>query len=172
MRDMFLNEVELLYPEVEKMEKILLILMEKRGYPMRMVSGLRSLKSQKELFAIGRTEPGNIVTKRKISAHNLGLAVDNCFTGSNPYPKSGSEPWLVYIEEAKKIGFECGGDWHDFKDYPHIQMLCGYSLNALCDTLSINGISRVWEHIDEKFSRKRGAEWAARLTKVKERLNG
>lgn len=166
------NMLDLLYPEVAKREALLLQNMEKRGFKMRMLSGLRSFKSQEKLFAQGRTEPGPIVTKRKISSHNLGLAVDNCFQGKVPFPAPESECWLVYMEEAKKLGFECGGEWHDIKDYPHIQVLCGYSLDALCDALKLNGIEKVWTHLDTKLNKSPGVEWATRLQKVKDFLEG
>ena len=166
------NMLDLLYPEVAKREALLLQNIEKRGLKMRMLSGLRSLKSQKELFDQGRINPGPIVTKRKISSHNLGLAVDNCFQGKTPFPPAGDKSWLVYMEEAKKLGFECGGEWHDIKDYPHIQFLCGYSLDALCDALKLNGIEKVWTHLDMKLNKSPGIEWASRLSKVKSFLEG
>lgn len=172
MRDPFLNQLDLLYPEVASRECQLLARMGQLGLPMKMTSGLRSLKDQANKFAQGRTIGGPRITNRKISAHNLGLAVDNCFQGKNPFPVAGAEPWLIYVNEAKKLGFECGGEWHNPVDYPHIQFLCGFSLDALCDVFSFNGIDKVWTFLDEKLNKQRGVEWATRLSKVEDFLEG
>jgi peptidoglycan LD-endopeptidase CwlK len=35
------------------------------------------------------------------------------------------------VEMAKALGFEWGGDWAQFKDYPHLQMNFGLTLADL-----------------------------------------
>jgi len=30
--------------------------------------------------------------------------------------------WMEVVDIAKNLGFEWGGDWQGFKDYPHFQM--------------------------------------------------
>ncbi len=32
---------------------------------------------------------------------------------------------------AKELGFEWGGDWDHFKDYPHLEMRFGLTINEL-----------------------------------------
>ncbi len=39
--------------------------------------------------------------------------------------------WLEVVQQAKLLGFEWGGDWTSFKDYPHFQMSFGLSLAGL-----------------------------------------
>jgi peptidoglycan L-alanyl-D-glutamate endopeptidase CwlK len=39
--------------------------------------------------------------------------------------------WLEVVQQAKAIGFEWGGDWTSFKDYPHFQLSFGMTLAAL-----------------------------------------
>jgi peptidoglycan LD-endopeptidase CwlK len=39
--------------------------------------------------------------------------------------------WQEVVREAKALGFEWGGDWTSFKDYPHFQMAFGLTLTQL-----------------------------------------
>jgi peptidoglycan L-alanyl-D-glutamate endopeptidase CwlK len=39
--------------------------------------------------------------------------------------------WKEVVEIAKNLGFEWGGDWAKFKDYPHLQMSFGLTINDL-----------------------------------------
>ena len=50
----------------------------KAGIDLRAISGRRTCAQQDQLYAQGRTAPGNIVTKARCgqSAHNYGLAID------------------------------------------------------------------------------------------------
>ncbi|MFC6649462.1 M15 family metallopeptidase [Paenibacillus rhizoplanae] len=45
--------------------------------------------------------------------------------------KDGVTDWLEVIQEAKALGFEWGGDWTSFKDYPHLQMVFGLKIADL-----------------------------------------
>ena len=96
--------------------------------------GYRSHAQQNALYAQGRTKPGNIVTNARggQSLHNYGLALDMFITNK----KGTSASWNVKeltraAKIAKSLGFEWGGDWKNFKDYPHIQMTGGLSLADL-----------------------------------------
>lgn len=79
------------------------------------------------------TEEGNIVTYSKggQSYHNYGLAIDFAIQlkdgrviwdmehdGNN----NNQFDWMEVVDIAKNLGFEWGGDWQGFKDYPHFQM--------------------------------------------------
>jgi peptidoglycan LD-endopeptidase CwlK len=96
--------------------------------------GLRTIEEQNELYAQGRTKLGKIVTNAKggYSYHNFGLAFD--FAILNP---DGSVNWTVDSKWkrvgaiGKSLGLEWGGDWKDFKDYPHFQYTFGLSLADL-----------------------------------------
>lgn len=106
-------------------------------YEMRYTHGYRSNKEQDAIYAQGRTTPGNIVTNAKggQSMHNYGLAVDFAlFTRDgkkvvwdtkSDFDKDGKADWMEVVEEAKKLGFEWGGDWKNFVDSPHFQMTAG-----------------------------------------------
>lgn len=108
-----------------------------KNYKMRITEAYRSKEEQDALYAKGRTAPGSIVTNAKggQSMHNYGLAIDFAlFTADGKKAfwdtkvdsdKDGKADWMEVVEEAKKLGFEWGGDWKNFKDYPHFQMLGG-----------------------------------------------
>jgi peptidoglycan L-alanyl-D-glutamate endopeptidase CwlK len=91
-------------------------------------SGLRTFAEQDELFAQGRTKPGNVVTNARAgeSPHNYGVAVD--FVRDIDGVKFGVQPsweakdYEVLAAEAVKLGLEAGAHWSKFKDFPHIQL--------------------------------------------------
>ncbi|OMF98169.1 M15 family metallopeptidase [Paenibacillus sp. FSL R7-0337] len=114
-----------------------------RGVPILITQGLRTVAEQDALYAQGRTKPGGIVTNARggFSYHNYGLAVDFALLlpdASNVSwdmkrngNKDGEVDWLEVVQEAKALGFEWGGDWTSFKDYPHLQMSFGLGLAEL-----------------------------------------
>ena len=87
----------------------------------------RSFKDQNDLYAKGRTRPGNVVTQARggESFHNYGLAADLAFyneKGQITWPETGdyAKLWTRYGEQAKKQGLTWGGDWKH-QDRPHIE---------------------------------------------------
>ena len=107
----------------------------KEGINVQISEGHRSYARQNELYAQGRTKPGKIVTNAKggQSWHNFGIAVDYFLTtndGSKAVWTVNSN-WRRVAQIAKGLGFEWGGDWTSFKDYPHLQMTGGYTLAQL-----------------------------------------
>lgn len=115
----------------------------KRNIPILITQGLRTIAEQDTLYAQGRTKPGAVVTNARggYSYHNYGLAVDfalllpngssvswdMCRDGNNNLIAD----WQEVVLEAKALGFEWGGDWSSFKDYPHFQMAFGLTLTQL-----------------------------------------
>ncbi|SDR04872.1 M15 family metallopeptidase [Virgibacillus salinus] len=103
---------------------------------------VRSIKRQNELYEQGRSSDEDVVTYAKggESYHNYGLAVDFAlrnndgkiiwdinYDGNN----NGKADWFEVADIAKQLGFEWGGDWSKFKDYPHLQMDFGLSIRQL-----------------------------------------
>lgn len=113
----------------------------KKGILIVITQGLRTIAEQNALYAQGRTTPGQIVTNAKggTSFHNYGLAIDFALllpNGSSvswdmnkDYNSNNIKDWIEVVEEAKKLGFEWGGDWTSFKDYPHFQITFGLSIS-------------------------------------------
>lgn len=119
---------EALLPLVQRQADLIIKEMEQRGHPVRLNEGFRSIERQNQLYAQGRTTPGNIVTNAKggESFHNYGVAVDFVFRKEG-YDAS-EKLWQTLGKVGKKYGFEWGGDWSGFVDRPHFEMKLGYSL--------------------------------------------
>jgi len=88
--------------------------------------GFRSTARQQELYAQGRTKPGNKVTNadgvRNPSKHQSGLAMDLWVKRNGKIvwdaPK---EFWDYYGHLCRANGLEWGGDWKGIVDQPHCQ---------------------------------------------------
>lgn len=107
----------------------------KEGIYVQISEGYRSNARQTALYNQGRTTSGNIVTNAKAgqSMHNFGLAVDY-FIVSDDGQKAiwdVNTKWKRVAVIAKSLGFAWGGDWTNFKDYPHLEMTGGLSLSQL-----------------------------------------
>lgn len=114
-----------------------------KGIPIVITQGMRTIAEQNALYAQGRTKKGPIVTNARggSSYHNYGLAID--FALLLPDGKTVSwdmnrdvnndkiSDWQEVAREAKQLGFEWGGDWTSFKDYPHLQMSFGLTTDQL-----------------------------------------
>jgi peptidoglycan L-alanyl-D-glutamate endopeptidase CwlK len=109
---------------------------------MVITQGLRTIAEQDALYAQGRTKPGKIVTNAKggSSYHNYGLAID--FTliidGKNvvwdtqkDFDKDNIADWLEVVKVFTDAGYEWGGNFKTFKDYPHFQKTFGYATSQL-----------------------------------------
>lgn len=132
-----------LHPTVKKAAELLIINAYNRGVPIVITQGLRTIAEQNAIYEQGRSKPGNIVTQVRggYSYHNYGLAID--FALLMPDGKNVSWDmrrdgdfdktfdWFEVAEEGKKLGFEWGGDWTSFKDYPHFQMTFGLTCAQL-----------------------------------------
>ncbi|GGJ90592.1 hypothetical protein GCM10007063_11400 [Lentibacillus kapialis] len=103
---------------------------------------VRSHEAQDALYEQGRSEDGKVVTYAQggESYHNYGLAVDYALRKQNgtitwdmQYDgnNNGKSDWLEVADMAKGLGFEWGGDWQNFKDYSHLQMDFGLSIEQL-----------------------------------------
>jgi peptidoglycan L-alanyl-D-glutamate endopeptidase CwlK len=97
------------------------------GFTVSITDGRRTAKEQNELFALGRTKKGNIVTYKDgyttYSLHQLGGAVDIAlFTPDKQANYTDLEFYRYLGHCARSVGLFWGGDWRKFKDYPHIEM--------------------------------------------------
>jgi len=108
-----------------------------RGVPILITQGLRSIAEQEALYAQGRSKPGPIVTNARggYSYHNFGVAIDFALLSEDgkqahwDTKRDGDcdkiADWAEVVEEAKLLGFEWGGDFRSFKNYPHLEMPFG-----------------------------------------------
>lgn len=136
------QEVTGLHPIVASKQEQLVSLARKKGIRIIITEGYRSEERQEELYQQGRTTDGQIVTSARggESYHNYGLAIDFAIRVSDDkviwdmeYDGNGNgkSDWLEIVDIAKELGFEWGGDWVNFPDYPHLQYDFGYSIAEL-----------------------------------------
>jgi peptidoglycan L-alanyl-D-glutamate endopeptidase CwlK len=130
-----------------------------KGVRLRFAYVVRTNKEQDGLYALGRTvvnpngkssrRPfGSIVTNAKggQSIHNYALAFDivllydtNCdgvfneasWDMNKDGDHDGKADWTEMYEFFKSKGWEWGGDWKSFRDYPHFQKSYGYGWREL-----------------------------------------
>lgn len=110
---------------------------------VRITQGLRTFKEQVDLFALGRTRVnpqgktakkplGNRVTQAKggQSVHNYGFAVDICliidgktasWDTAKDWDNDTVADWYECVKIFAKFGWEWGGNWKNFKDFPHFE---------------------------------------------------
>ena len=128
---------------VEVKSKLLVNEAARKGIRVVITDDFRSAKDQDALYAKGRSTDGNVVTNARggESYHNYGLAIDFALAAPEgehliwdmDYDGNGNSKsdWKEVVEIAKNLGFEWGGDWAKFKDYPHLQMSFGLTINDL-----------------------------------------
>lgn len=131
-----------LHPIVEEKTDLLLERTAEIGIPIVITDGFRSIDEQDAIYQQGRETEGEIVTYAEggDSYHNYGLAVDFAIELANgeviwdiTYDGNQNEEadWMEVVEIAKELGFDWGGDFTNFKDYPHLQMDFGLSIREL-----------------------------------------
>lgn len=165
-----------------------------RGVQIIITQGLRTYAEQDNLYAKGRTakqlaavglskvtpQPKeDIVTNARggYSNHNFGWANDFAlllpdgrtvsWDTLRDDDKDSLPDWSEVVEEAKKLGFEWGGDWRTFKDMPHMQMVFGLTTTQLREgkkpavssiTKAFAAIDKYMEEAEEDMSRLEALE--------------
>ncbi|WP_232490279.1 M15 family metallopeptidase [Neobacillus cucumis] len=131
-----------LNPMVKEATNQLIQQTAEKGITVVITDGFRSAADQDQLYKKGRTTGGTIVTYARggESFHNYGLAVDFALKTSSANViwdrnydgnQNGRPDWEEVVAIAKSLGFQWGGDWPQFKDYPHLQMDFGLTLADL-----------------------------------------
>lgn len=137
-----LSRVGLMHPLLRTELTNILSEIEQVGVNIRLTQTLRTIQEQNDLYAIGRTKPGKIVTNAKggSSMHNFGMAVDFCLLHKDgtaswnmheDLDKDGIADWMEVVKVFKKHGWKWGGDFLTFKDTPHFEKTFGKSLKDL-----------------------------------------
>jgi len=120
------------------------------------ISGLRTYVQQEDLYAQGRTKPGNVVTNARggQSPHNFGIAADLVRDGymerAGIQPDYRPESYDMIGPLALKHGLVWGGTWR-FKDLPHVQwpgFVTSEQLEPLRKAYEAGGLSAAWRYLD------------------------
>lgn len=93
---------------------------KKAGITFKVTEGYRSQSRQDTLYAQGRTAPGKVVTKAKVSKHTSGAAFDVAVLRDGKVtwdPKDYQKIGAI----GRSAGLEWGGDWKMI-DMPHFQL--------------------------------------------------
>ena len=128
-----------LHPLIRPLVMDLLVACDNKNVPIRIVQGLRTFEEQDALYAQGRTTPGKIVTNAKggDSWHNYGLSIDFCllrqgnqisWNRDEDMDHDGQKDWHEVVDLFLSKGFEWGGNWTSFPDYPHFQKTFGITI--------------------------------------------
>jgi peptidoglycan LD-endopeptidase CwlK len=131
-----------LNPIVKERTEQLIQQAAKKGIVVVITDSFRSAEDQNKLYEQGRTTDGDIVTNAKggESYHNYGLAIDFALetpTGDVVWDReydrngNGKADWAEVVQMSKALGFEWGGDWKGFKDYPHLEINFGLNIADL-----------------------------------------
>lgn len=124
---------------VAKGKELRQIVKDKYNIDIIFTMGYRSIAEQNNLYASGRTRKGRIVTNAKggQSYHNYGLALDFVPIVNGKADWNDIELFKKVAQEAVKLGFESGANFTSIKDYPHIQLTFGLSINELLHGVKI-----------------------------------
>jgi peptidoglycan L-alanyl-D-glutamate endopeptidase CwlK len=140
-----LERIKLLHPnvraEVDKLYTEISNALTGRSV-CRFTHTLRTIAEQDALYAQGRTKAGKIVTHARggQSFHNYGLAIDICliidgkeasWQMDKDWDGDKLADWMEVVKIFQKWGWEWGGSWSGFKDYPHFQKTFGYTTSQL-----------------------------------------
>lgn len=120
-----MRDIKQLHPELQGIIAKLQEVCEEEGLALGIGECLRTVEEQNELYAQGRTKPGNIVTYAKGSSyssqHQWGIAFDffknvpgHAYDDVNFFKKVG------YL--GKILGLAWGGDWTSPVDMPHLYL--------------------------------------------------
>lgn len=132
----YAKKLQGLHPVVAAKAEQLLRRTYAEGIYIGIVHGFRTMAEQAAIYAQGRSVPGPIATNARPgeSYHNYGLAVDFALLTPDwsDYIWNERDPkWKRAAAIGKELGFEWGGDWRSFKDYPHLEYTFGLSIKQL-----------------------------------------
>lgn len=93
----------------------------------------RTFAESDALYQKGRTTPGPKVSNAKAgqSLHNYALALDFHLVVNGKDVWDVNHDWMTVVNIFKAHGFEWGGSWESFKDYPHLQKTLGHKWQDL-----------------------------------------
>jgi peptidoglycan L-alanyl-D-glutamate endopeptidase CwlK len=159
-------KLRLLYPDFSvRIIRTYLDMFEQHGIQMRMTEGLRTFARQEELYAQGRTTPGQVVTWARpgYSLHHYGVACDSCRTGKDPW----DVPWDKFAEAARSHGLYAGFYWKK-QDRPHLELgYGGMGVEQMLKLYQNKGLESVWAEFDTIRGVTQGSEWYGPQKKIK-----
>lgn len=158
----FNRDRSLLYPPFAGQLYVLDVKLKRAGLSFYLFNGIRTVEEQDELYAKGRTKPGERVTNARggYSWHNFGLAADMVLDGNPDKPgiqwswnlradlnNDGAADYRQMAQIARDCGLEAGYFWTRFPDAAHVQNRYGLTLNEARELHADGGLQAVWDFI-------------------------
>src|SRR5215831_5411157 len=117
------ENIKTLKPEVQVLARKLVETAVAQGINVKVIGGSRTYAQQNDLYAQGRTKPGQVVTKAKggQSWHNFQMAFDiGIFSDDGKKYYGEHKDYARCGKIGEDLGLEWGGRW-EFVDEPHFQ---------------------------------------------------
>jgi hypothetical protein len=134
------------HPHLAARADQIITLAQRDGFTIIVTQGLRTFAEQDALYAQGRTRKGPKVTNAKggQSNHNYGLAVDFGFV------INGQISWDDHLYArlgiwSSTVDLAWGGNWHTFKDLPHVEFHNIPKWPVLLAKYQHGGLAEVWK---------------------------
>lgn len=147
------RNIDDLHPAVARGCRELIARMNRAGFAEVGISAtFRDHARQEQLFAQGRTTPGNIITNARggQSWHNWRLAFD-IFQNIRGQEWSNLRFFKTAGEIWENMGGEWGGRWIAFPDLPHFQMTFGATISQMQSGHKIPSNAKMpWEIIGKE----------------------
>ena len=164
------RDTTLLHPEVQAIIPKFLDECKKQGLIVKVTDTVRTKQEQNDLYAQGRTEPGNIVTwvKYPYSNHNWGMAFDICRNdGKGAY--NDSDGWFKKVGQVgKSFGLEWGGDWKGTPDKPHFELTKYGDTNTLAKKYGTpENFKKTWKEVERYMFVERNYSYNGKVKSFK-----
>lgn len=137
MNNAAIRDIDKLTPDTALKCRLFLERSKAAGLEVFVTETRRSFERQAALYAMGRTQPGRIVTRSKAGTgkHEFGLAFDIAFKGVNLYP-SDVATWARLGSIGKACGLVWGGDFKGV-DSVHFENNGGSIMNGDVETSGV-----------------------------------
>lgn len=121
-----MRDITLCHPRLQLLAGQLVDECNKQGLKIKIGETLRTVAEQDDLYAQGRTKPGNIVTNAPGSSyssyHQWGTAFD-IFRNDGTGAYNESDGFFNRVGAiGVYLGLEWGGNWKSIMDKPHFQL--------------------------------------------------
>ncbi|MDO5041009.1 MAG: M15 family metallopeptidase [Peptoniphilus sp.] len=114
------SDLEQLSPKTRELATLFLQRCAEEGLPVKITETYRTQARQDQLYALGRSQPGNIVTWTKNSKHTKRRAFDIAKIGDDPY---GDEEFFRRCALiGKEVGLKPGYYFRNYQDKPHFEL--------------------------------------------------
>lgn len=147
------KDISLLHPYLQNIIDKFLKECRKQGFIVGISDTLRTKKEQNNLYAQGRTKPGNIVTwvDYPFSHHNWGIAFD-IYRNDGKGAYNDSDNWFYKVGQiGKSFNLEWGGDWYP-QDKPHFQLNKFGTISYLAQTYdTLEEFKKTWQPLKENY---------------------